>query len=88
MPLKLRSSTSRLGKEPGGQSIRLVTQLPGSSSVCRIGRWVSGAKEASLLPLKSKCLCSMAELIVRSQMISKIECEKLDQVVTSVGSIT
>ncbi len=60
-PLKLRSSTSRLVKDPIGQSIRLVTQLPGSSSVCKAGSIAKGCKEAIWLPLRSKCLHSIRD---------------------------
>lgn len=74
-PLKLRSSTSRLVKEPLGQSTRLVTQLPGSSSVCKAGSVANGCKEASWLPLRSKCLRGIQEKKLKTILIG--QCSKI-----------
>ena len=54
--LKLRSSTSMHLKEPSGQSTKLDTPLPDSSSVCKAGRAARGSKDSILLLLRSRCL--------------------------------
>ena len=74
-PLKLRSSTSRLAKDPVGQSIRLVTQLPGSSSVCKAGSIAKGCKEATWLLLRSKCLHGIQERKLKNRQIG--QCSKI-----------
>ena len=55
--LKLKSSISKVPKEPWLQSTRLETQLPAKSSVCRSGKVARVCREVSLLPLKSRYLC-------------------------------